>query len=107
MQYHPRYLAGIVLFNEQAFFEAHEVWEGLWLESSGLERKFYQSLIQAAVGLCHFGNGNLRGALKLFNSSRAYMQPCGASFLGLDVIAFWEQMERCFANIPYRLKIAR
>jgi len=99
VQYHPRYLAGIVLFNEQEFFEAHEVWEGIWLESSGLERKFYQSLIQAAVGLCHFGNGNVRGALKLFHSSRAYMQPCGSSFLGLDVVAFWAQMERCFAGL--------
>src|SRR5262245_58394393 len=58
VQYPPRYLAGIVLFNEQAFFEAHEVWEDVWIEKSGLERKFYQGLIQAAVSLCHFGNGN-------------------------------------------------
>src|SRR5262249_26444350 len=52
--YHPRYLAGVLLFNEQAYFEAHEVWEDLWAESYGPERKFYQGLIQAAVGLCHF-----------------------------------------------------
>jgi hypothetical protein len=31
----PRYLAGVVLFNEQEFFEAHEVWEDLWAESHG------------------------------------------------------------------------
>ena len=99
MQYHPRYLAGIVLFNEQAFFEAHEVWEDLWAESFGPERKFYQGLIQAAVGLCHFGNGNLRGAVKLYHSSREYMEPCGSPFLGLDVVDFWRQMERCFAGL--------
>src|SRR5262245_35040682 len=99
MQYHPRYLAGIVLFNEQAFFEAHEVWEGIWLESAGLERKFYQGLIQVAVALCHFGNGNVRGALKLYHSSRNYMQQCGSPFLGFDIPAFWEQMERCFAGL--------
>ncbi len=99
MQYHPRYLAGIVLFNEQAFFEAHEVWEDLWAESFGPERKFYQGLIQAAVGLCHFGNGNLRGAVKLYHSSREYMEPCGSPFPGLDVVDFWRQMERCFAGL--------
>jgi len=99
VQYHPRYLAGIVLFNEQAYFEAHEVWEDLWAESFGLERKFYQGLIQAAVGLCHFGNGNLRGAVKLYHSSREYMEPCGSPFLGLDVVEFWRQMERCFAGL--------
>src|SRR5215831_11818627 len=97
--YHPRYLAGVLLFNGQAYFEAHEVWEDLWAESYGPERKFYQGLIQAAVGLCHFGNGNLRGAVKLYHSSRAYMDPCGSPFLGLDVDDFWRQMGRCFEEL--------
>ena len=56
-------------------------------------------MIQAAVGLCHFGNGNLGGAVKLYHSSRAYMEPCGSPFLGLDVADFWRQMERCYARL--------
>ena len=99
MDYDPRYLAGVVLFNAGDFFEAHEVWEDLWAESAGLERSFYQGLIQAAVGLFHFSGGNLRGAAKLYRTSRAYMEPCGSPFLGLDVVAFWRQMERCFAEV--------
>jgi predicted metal-dependent hydrolase len=95
--YEPRYLAGIVLFNRHDFFEAHEVWEDLWQECLGPERKFYQALIQAAVGLLHFGNGNLRGAVKLYHSSREYMSRYGSPYLGLDADAFWRQMERCFA----------
>jgi predicted metal-dependent hydrolase len=94
--YDPRYLAGISLFNDGDYFEAHEVWEGLWAESHGEERRFIQGLIQAAVGLCHFSNGNLGGAVKLFRTSRDYMQPCGSPFLGMDASAFWTQMERCF-----------
>jgi uncharacterized protein len=97
--YDPRYLAGVLLFNEQAFFEAHEVWEDLWTESHGPERRFVQGLIQAAVGLCHFGNGNLRGAMKLYRTSREYMLPCGSPFLGLDAQAFWQAMERCYGNL--------
>ena len=61
LSYDPRYLAGIVLFNRGDYFEAHEVWEALWMETFGEEKRFYQALIQAAVGLCHFCNGNLRG----------------------------------------------
>src|SRR5947209_6840093 len=72
--YDPRYLAGIVLFNRGDFFEAHEVWESLWMETHGPEKPFVQGLIQAAVGLCHFCNGNVRGAVKLYRSSRDYMQ---------------------------------
>jgi len=105
--YDPRYLAGILFFNERDFFEAHEVWEDLWSESHGNERRFYQGLIQAAVGLYHFSGGNLGGAVKLYRSSRDYMEPCGSPFLGLDTAAFWAQMERCFrpllgANEPDR-----
>lgn len=99
LTYDPRYLAGVVLFNDQDFFAAHEVWEDLWAEARGDERKFYQGLIQAAVGLCHFGNGNLGGAVKLYHSSRAYMEPCGSPFLGLDAVDFWRQMERCYARL--------
>jgi hypothetical protein len=94
--YDPRYLAGILFFNERDFFEAHEVWEELWSESHGDERRFYQGLIQAAVGLFHFSGGNLGGAVKLYRSSHDYMKKCGSPFLGLDVDDFWRQMGRCF-----------
>ncbi len=58
--YHPLYLGGIQHFNACYFYEAHEVWEALWTEYRGPARLFYQGLIQAAVGLHHFGNGNIR-----------------------------------------------
>jgi hypothetical protein len=97
--YDQRYLAGIVLFNRGEFFEAHEVWEDLWVESAGTDKRFYQGLIQAAVALCHFCNGNVRGAAKLYRSSRDYMDRCGCPYLGMDTAAFWGQMERCFAPL--------
>jgi len=94
--YDARYLAGILFFNAHDYFEAHEVWEDLWADSHGDERRFIQGLIQAAVGLFHFTGGNLGGALKLYRSSRDYMEPCGSPFLGLDAADFWRQMEHCF-----------
>jgi uncharacterized protein len=97
--YDPRYLAGVLLFNEQDFFEAHEVWEDLWADSHGIDHRFYQGLIQAAVGLCHFSNGNLAGAVKLYRTSREYMESCGRTRNGLDIAAFWQQMDRCFAPL--------
>jgi hypothetical protein len=97
--YDPRYLSGILFFNDQDYFEAHEVWEDLWTESHGEERRFYQGLIQAAVGLFHFSSGNLGGAVKLYHSSYDYMARCGSPFLGLDVAEFWRQMGRCFAPL--------
>lgn len=99
MSYDDRYLAGILFFNRRDFFEAHEVWESIWLDCAGPERRFIQGLIQAAVALYHYGNGNVRGAAKLYRTGRAYMEAYASPYLGLDRAAFWQQMERCFAPV--------
>jgi hypothetical protein len=69
------------------------------MECAAPEKKFYQGLIQAAVALCHFCNGNVRGARKLYHSSKDYMNRFGSPFVGLDSNAFWEQMAACFAEM--------
>jgi predicted metal-dependent hydrolase len=94
-----RYLAGILFFNRQDYFEAHEVWEDLWADCTGPERFFYQGLIQAEVGLHHFDHGNLRGAVKLYRSSKDYMQRYPSPYFGLNMGEFWRQMARCFAPL--------
>jgi predicted metal-dependent hydrolase len=95
--YDPRYLAGILFFNRRDFFEAHEVWEDLWNDCGDGDRRFYQALIQAAVALHHYSHGNLRGALKLYGTSKAYMDRYPSPHLGLDAAAFWRHMADCFA----------
>lgn len=97
--YDPLYLKGIEHFNACDFFESHEIWEELWTEYRGESRKFYQGLIQAAVALYHFGNGNIRGAKKLFHSSRAYLSPYGPVHMGLDLTKFLGEFDRCFAEV--------
>lgn len=98
-EYDDRYLAGIQFFNRRDFFEAHEVWEDLWHATAGPERRFIQALIQAAVSLFHFGNGNVRGAARLYHSSYDYMKPYWPAFLGLNVAAFWDRMAECCAAL--------
>jgi predicted metal-dependent hydrolase len=97
-EYDPRYLAGIDLFNRREFFDAHEVWEDLWHDTSGPDRRFYQGLIQAAVAVYHAGNGNVPGARRLFHSGRRYMSDFPAGHLGLNAMAFWIEMERALAD---------
>src|SRR5438034_3410903 len=97
--YDPLYLKGIEHFNVCDFFESHEVWEELWTEYRGPSRKFFQGLIQAAVALYHFGNGNIRGAKKLYFSTRAYLEPYAPLHMGLNLEAFLSQFERCFAEV--------
>ena len=93
------YRKGIQYFNDCDFFEAHETWEELWTEYRGGARRFYQGLIQAAVALHHFGNGNIRGAKKVYLSSRNYLEAYLPAHHGLDLEAFLAQFDRCFAEV--------
>jgi predicted metal-dependent hydrolase len=97
--YDPLYLKGIAYFNACEFFEAHEVWEDLWKNYSGELRLFYKGLIQAAVALHHFGNGNIRGARKVYRSSRGYLEQYRPACVGLDLEKFLTEFDACFAEV--------
>jgi predicted metal-dependent hydrolase len=97
--YDPLYLKGIAYFNACDFFEAHEVWEELWKNYSGELRLFYKGLIQAAVALHHFGNGNIRGARKVYGSSRGYLNEYRPVCSGLEVEKFLAEFDACFAEV--------
>ncbi len=92
-EYDARYLAGIALFNAGEYFDAHEVWEEVWRDCPAADRRFYQSLIQAAVALYHQCRVNAAGARRLFHSGRSYMTPYRPLYRGLNVDAFWAAVE--------------
>ena len=52
-------------FNGGDWFECHEILEELWVGEKGELRYFYQGLLQIAVALHHWRNGNFKGALNL------------------------------------------
>ena len=97
--YDPLYLRGIEMFNACDYYESHEIWEELWTEYRGPSRRFYQALIQAAVALYHFGNGNIRGARKLHGSVHGYLEPYAPRHLGLDVTGFLAAFDACLAEV--------
>lgn len=97
--YPELYLEGIRLFNEEDFFECHDVLEELWTETQGTERKFYQGLIQLSISLFHFGNDNFGGARKLYQTSRKYLDVYRPVYMGLDLDALLAAHEVCFAEL--------
>jgi uncharacterized protein len=67
MQLPPDFYRGVNLFNEQEFFECHEVLEDVWNEQPEPERQLTQGIIQIAVALYHAGRNNFVGAERLLN----------------------------------------
>ena len=86
------YYDGITLFNEQEFFDAHEVWEDAWHMAYGLKHSFYQGMIQCAVALEHYRRSNPRGVASLYKSYQTRFKDVPPVFMGLDVRAFLSGM---------------
>ena len=82
------YLEGIALFNEGKFFEAHEVWESVWLRSQGQSRLYYQALIQTAAARVHVQKGNRVGASNLHRLALEKFSRLPDCMLGLDINDF-------------------
>jgi predicted metal-dependent hydrolase len=93
------YLQGIRHFNARQYFEAHEVWEEIWLLSSDDKKLFYQMLIQTAVGLHHYERGNLRGASGMYKNVIEKLERLPKNFMALDLKDFLQQLQTFFAEL--------
>lgn len=98
-KYPIQYREGLRLFNEEEFFECHDVLEELWSETLGEEKKYFQGLIQAAIALFHFGNENFGGAKKLYLSARKNLDPYGDNYMGLQLGRFLTDFQSCFQEL--------
>lgn len=78
------YVEFLYFFNiERDYFECHEVMEELWLEEG--RNPLYQGLLQVAVGLYHYRNGNAGGAIKLFSQGIEKLEYYPPITLGVDL----------------------
>jgi predicted metal-dependent hydrolase len=80
------YLGYFECFNQQMFYEAHEVLEALWLTArKGPNDDFYRGLIQLAGAFVHLQKDRPRPAAALFERARANLQKYPAIHEQLEV----------------------
>jgi predicted metal-dependent hydrolase len=71
----PRYAGYFALFNQQKFYEAHDILEDLWLpDRKGVNGDFYKGLIQLAGAFVHLQKNRLRPSAALFKLAQANLQ---------------------------------
>jgi uncharacterized protein len=76
---------GLAHFNAREFFEAHEVWEEVWLVESEPEKTFLQGIIQIAAAFHHYRRGNTDGAETLLAAGIVKITRFPAEHRGLAV----------------------
>jgi predicted metal-dependent hydrolase len=105
------FLRGIEEFNARRFFEAHEVWEELWLSSAEPDKTFLQGIIQIAAAFHHHLRGNQRGACSLFRAGLRRVTPFPDDHFGIDLGSLRSQSIACLtaltSGVPDALPIPR
>jgi len=92
----PCYLAWFDRFNAGEYYEAHDVLERLWLQTSDGNHAFFKGLIQVAGAFVHLrrnferpehvtDSGRLRPAARLLQTGRNYLSPYSPVHMRLDV----------------------
>lgn len=106
-KYDARYVGFFHLFNEEEFYQSHDVLEDLWLEVRGTpDDTFYKALIQLAGAFVHLKKSRLRPARSLFRLSKSYLQTFPDLHHGLDLsqtvaeISKWESLLQELAENP-------
>lgn len=72
-------------FNRAEWFECHETLEELWVGEEGEMRDFYQGVLQVAVALHHWREGNFGGAVRMLEGGTVYLRRVGKTCQQMDV----------------------
>src|SRR5438067_3720845 len=86
---------GVGQFNRGYYFEAHDLFEEVWMGQRGADREFLQGLIHVAVGLYHLNGWNLDGARSQLEKGTATLQGLPAEYEGLDVGGLLDGVREC------------
>jgi predicted metal-dependent hydrolase len=85
---------GLEAFNTGHFYDAHEHWEEVWLETLDPEKMFLQGLIQVAAAFHHYSRENRQGTRNLLQA-------------GLIKIDRFPHIHRGLAIEPLRVAVRR
>jgi predicted metal-dependent hydrolase len=107
---HPYYHAFFHCWNEQRYYEAHDVLEQLWLNNDSGDAVFFKGLIQAAGAFVHLQkhfqyplhakhSKRLAPAVRLFRLAEKNLAKFGPWHYGLEVAALSQLMRAYVDNI--------
>ena len=77
-------LDGIRQYNDGYFFEAHETWEELWLQSPMPFRRFLHGLIQVAAAFVHLMRNEYPGTVRLLGYAIEKLEEFPRGYMGTE-----------------------
>jgi len=76
---------GISYFNNERFWECHEILEGVWKNCEGDEKFLVQGLILIAAGLVHFQKDEDEICISIFNRALTKLENASGQYHDIDI----------------------
>jgi hypothetical protein len=96
---------GIDLFNQERFWEAHEVLEEIWHPATGVDRDTIQGLILTAAALVHYQKDEKSVCVSILGRANEKLGTLD-QFRGLDIGSLRGSIERILEdNMPVLLRV--
>jgi len=101
----PAFTAGMAFFENGYFWEAHEVWEAVWMACppNSAEHRFVQALIQLANAELKLAMERPRAALRLCAIAEAHLEEAAsggaADLFGVRVAWVRDRLAECRCRI--------
>tara|TARA_B100001750_G_C15266434_1_gene475281 strand:+ start:75 stop:626 length:552 start_codon:yes stop_codon:yes gene_type:complete len=76
---------GIDYFNNERFWECHEILEGVWKNCAGEEKFLVQGLILVAAGLVHYQKDEDEICISIFNRAMAKLENSDGKYHNIDI----------------------
>jgi uncharacterized protein len=76
---------GLEAFNSSHFYDAHEHWEEVWLETQNPDKMFLQGLIQVAAAFHHYFRDNRVGCRNLLRAGLTKLECFPQAHYGLAI----------------------
>ncbi|MCY4235388.1 MAG: DUF309 domain-containing protein [Cyanobacteria bacterium MAG CAR2_bin_4] len=83
--------SALTLFAQEDWYACHDALEALWQESLEPRRTPLQALVQIAVAMVHWQQGNRRGATLLWGEAVARLSRCRDELDGVDLAHLHDQ----------------
>ena len=76
---------GISYFNDERFWECHEILEGVWKNCTGDEKLLVQGLILVAAGLVHYQKDEDEICISIFNRAMTKLENSNGEYHNIDI----------------------
>lgn len=86
-------------FNAGAYYQQHDLFEALWMETDSPVRELYRAILQVGIAYYQITRHNRNGAIKMLERSRQWLNRLPDVCQGIDLVALREDSHQVYIHL--------